>query len=232
MATVTYRGALHVHIRVPGLSKNLTGLKKVQRCLRKCRREDENLFGRLYFQENKLDKDEEGYAEWRRWANNAVQAATFILPDYRIQNQLDAKTVKEFMEAEVPVSKKGAILWHAQRRSTVNLRQLKQTDTVEFRHAHCTFDANRVYNFMAWCRDFMLCAFDGGCPWEMYDELYKAEPLCHNSDPYCPYMEARYRATNFLGKNKRIDIESAIQAIMEEEFDDGPTVPNHLRWEN
>ena len=228
-AKVTYRGALHIHIRIPGLKDHLEGLKKIQKAVSESR----DVFKQIYKQDHQYTRDdfysESDYKLWRSWSTVGKNGGTFVLPEYRVQEQLDAKTVEEFMEAEVPKSKTGAILWHAQRRTTVNLRQLKQTDTVEFRHGHATFDETKLENHSRWCRDVLLCAFDGGNLWELFNNKYKNLSLCTNGDPFHAWMERRWVATNFK-KNKREDIRNTITSIMDGVFDHGPSVPEELVW--
>lgn len=150
--TINHRSNLHIHVRVPGLKGSLAHLKAVQ----------------LYIHSQLpavlplLEPIPKGTtpAERRRARRRKVSHQTF-LTDNRLKHQLAAKTVKEFFEREVPQSKEGKALWHAQPRVCVNLRQLLQTDTVEFRHFPGTLNIKLLDSCVAWCQDFLLQALLG-----------------------------------------------------------------------
>ena len=150
--TVNHRSNLHIHVRVPGLGESLKDLKRFQ----------------LYIHEelpkviNLIEPIPKGttLAEKKRERRRKVSHHTF-LTNKRLEHQLKASTIKEFFEREVPHSQGGKPLWHAQPRLAVGLRQILQTDTVEFRHFPGTLDSQRLRTCVAWCRDFTEAALTG-----------------------------------------------------------------------
>jgi hypothetical protein len=148
-ARVNHRSNLHVHVRVPGLRDNLGLLKRVQQCIH------EQLPKVL----PELEPIPKGAtpAEQKRARRRRVSHQTFLTRS-RLAGQLKADTVEEFFEREVPKSKSGAVMWHAQPRVCVNLRQLLQTNTIEFRHFPGTLDRDRLLSCILWCRDFLRYA--------------------------------------------------------------------------
>lgn len=156
--SVNYRSNLHVHIRVPGLKESLTHLKLLQGYIH-----DE--LPRVIDQVEPLILPGGDYGELYRRASHKrlkrmrVSHRTFLTPQ-RLAGQLTAKTVEEFFEAEVPKTKLGKPMWHAQPRVCVNLRQLLQTDTVEFRHFPGTLNIDELETAMGWCVAFLYGAFN------------------------------------------------------------------------
>ena len=106
-------------------------------------------------------------------------------------------------------------MWHAQPRLCVNLRQLKETDTVEFRHFPGTLDEGELHCCLEWCADFMRMALanDGASMPAMllyYQERQSAFP---SFPPYIHWMEERYRQTCWDGSVPREDIIRNINAF-------------------
>lgn len=153
-ARVNHRSNLHVHVRVPGLKDSLPLLKRVQKYVHQ-----PALWELL---DQLIEPIPPGVtpAERKRARRRRVSHRTFLTPA-RLDHQLKATTVTEFFEREVPRSRAGAVMWHAQPRCCVNLRQLLQTDTVEFRHFPGTLDPAAVTTCVEWCREFLLAALAG-----------------------------------------------------------------------
>jgi hypothetical protein len=165
--TVNHRSNLHVHVRVPGLKDSLPHLKLLQRYIH------EQLPAVLPL----LEPIPQGNtpAERKRARRRKVSHQTFLTP-HRLRRQLAATTVKGFFELEVPWSKEHKPLWHAQPRVCVNLRQLLQTDTVEFRHFPGTLSGRELLTCVRWCRDFILAALEGDPLAGLWDR-YAKEPV-------------------------------------------------------
>ncbi len=149
--SVNHRSNLHIHIRVPGLKSSLRMLKQVQKFIH-----DE-----LPKVIDEIEPIPTAYtpAEKKRARRRKVSHHTFLTPS-RVANQLKAKTIPEFFEREVPTDRNGNAMWHAQPRVCVNLRQLLQTDTVEFRHFPGTLNDSELETCLDWCHDFMECALN------------------------------------------------------------------------
>jgi hypothetical protein len=139
-----------------------------------------------------------------RWSRRKRSHQTLLTPQ-RVRRQLEARTPEEFFELEVPRSKAGKPMWHAQPRCAVNLRQMRETDTVEFRHSPGTLNEAELRYFLEWCEHYLLCAL---CPtWGLQpsglNPLHNFKPELYNAkadyfprfEPYDHALEIRYRAT-------------------------------------
>lgn len=160
--SVNHRSNLHIHVRVPGLKEDLVRLKQLQKCIHA------ELPSILPYLEP-IPKGDTPAAR-KRARRRKVSHQTFLSAK-RLEHQLASRTVAEFFEREVPVSKAGAIMWHAQPRVCVNLRQLLQTDTVEFRHFPGTLSGVELLACTNWCVDFLDAAFHDlplGPVWKTY----------------------------------------------------------------
>lgn len=212
-ATANWRCGMHVHIRVPGLSTSLTCLKRLARYI--------NANTAVYdlIDPLPLPSQEEHaghYAEARRRYNWMRMSHFTKIPDYRVEAQQKAMTLQEFFELEVPRSREGKPLWHAQPRAAINLRQLKQTDTIEFRHFPQTLDGNVVVTAVEWCRDYLLAAFDGAPAVELFESGYANRGFPTLPTIYVHWQELRWLRTTPT-KNSRADVEAAIQTILKED---------------
>jgi hypothetical protein len=217
-AVVNYRSNLHVHVRVPGLRDDLPALKKLaffnQRFLKRILplvepipRPNVNEF---------LGNAEEFIGAMRRYRRRLRSHHT-TLPEARVNRQLTALTLQEFFEGEVPAKDDGVPLWYCQPRAAVNVRQLRETDTVEFRHFPGTLDAGELDTCVSWCRDWMIMALDwapGYDPIRFYQTTY-----AHRGWPkfpsYVHWMEQRYRLTVLDGSIPRDLAIRNIAAILE-----------------
>jgi len=221
-AVPTYRSGLHVHIRVPGLTRKnrLPWLKKIQRFI------SQNI--EVYplidsMPEPMRDESGEDYVEERRRWNWMKMSHWTKIPLNRVERQMCAKSVDEFFELEVPTSKdRKKVLWHAQPRAAINLRQLKQTDTIEFRHFTMSTDFDEVLTAIEWCRDYLELALSGGGAGDgvkLYESQYAGRRFPTLSDyPFAAWKERRWRATS-ITKNSRHVVNTNIAAILNGEFD-------------
>lgn len=148
---INHRSNLHVHVRVPGLKENLKLLKQVQSYIH-------NNLPKLLPHIEPIPKGVT-LAERKREKRRKVSHHTFLTPQ-RLAKQLEAKTAQEFFEREVPLSKSGQVMWHAQPRCCINLRQLLQTDTIEFRHFPGTLDPDKLQTCLDFCKEFLYYAIN------------------------------------------------------------------------
>jgi hypothetical protein len=203
--TINHRSNLHCHVRVPGLKEDLKALKQLQRYVHEQLPSVINMIEPIPVGET--------LAEKKRERRRYVSHHTF-LTQHRLKKQLAAESVQEFFENEVPRSKSGAVMWHAQPRACVNLRQLLQTDTIEFRHFPGTVNRQLLKGCLTWCRDFLLAAFTDRAA---VDLLSQTLPL-----PQFPEfdlaLEVGYQATASNNGLKRAEIEQNIQLILKGKF--------------
>lgn len=220
-ATINYRSNLHLHIRVPGLKDDLGQLKDVQfyihSNMRKVLAQIEPLprpklgFNSSNPKEEYLFNGEEYEGALRRWRRRRVSHQTLLTPT-RLAGQISAKTIEEFFQREVPQSKEGKPLWHLQPRLCVNVRQLLETDTIEFRHFPGTMGNDILRNSLTWCRDFLYAAFMNAPIDELLNKYkgvtFPPFPLYNHA------MEKRYRLTCHDHTLTREQIEVNIQKIL------------------
>src|SRR6202041_37354 len=108
-------------------------------------------------------------------------------------------------------NKHGAPQVQCQPRLCVSLRQLLQTDTVEFRHFPGTLDEEELLNCVEWCARFLERALENG---PLISELDWAKTRRFPKfPPYIHWMENRYRATVHDGTVSKAQIIANIRAI-------------------
>lgn len=220
---------MHIHIRLPGLREWLPGLKALQRYA---------FLNQAIFQvidpipfmcESNFSNVEQ-YKAHRRWVHRIRKSHWTFIPENRVEKQMKTKSPAEFFNAEPPVSKTGKPLFHAQPRASINLRQILQTDTIEFRHFFQTLNPVEVVNAVSWCRDFLLCAFDRGDIQSMYEQVYLHTPF-PSMPLYEHWIDKRWQATTH-SKNTRAVVRENIIKILDGTFD---TISNkgfkHLNFE-
>ena len=215
-ATINYRSNLHIHIRVPGLREELDVLKDLQRWIHAT-------MPKVFRVVEPLPRPEEQYMHdpavykgaLRRWRRRRVSHQS-LLTKKRLTRQLDAPDLTSFFEREVPQSK-GRPMWHFQPRLCVNIRQLLETDTIEFRHFPGTLDPDHMFTAANWCREYLLAGLFGRS--DLKTLLRKYEGMDFPPFPdYDHTMECRYRATCHDGSMKKEDIAANIKAILEGTF--------------
>lgn len=215
--TTNWRCGMHVHIRVPGLSKSLPWLKRLARYI------NENT--RVYDLVDPLplaSAEEHGaaYRQARRRYNWMRMSHFTKIPDYRVRAQQKATTLMGFFEAEVPRSKKGRPLWHAQPRAAINLRQLLQTDTIEFRHFPQPMAPDEVTTAVEWCRDYLLAAFDSYPAVALYQASYQGRRFPLLETIYVHWQEERWLLTTPT-RNPRPVVESNVRRFLDEDRQKG-----------
>ena len=212
-ATINYRSNLHIHIRVPGLREELDVLKDLQRWIHATMPKVFRVVEPLPRPEEQYMHDPAVYkGELRRWRRRRVSHQT-LLTGKRLKRQLAAPDLTSFFEWEVPESK-GRPMWHFQPRLCVNIRQLLETDTIEFRHFPGTLNSDEMFTAVNWCREYLLAGLLGRS--DLKTLLSKYEGMDFPPFPdYDHVMECRYRATCHDGSVKKEDIAANIKAILE-----------------
>lgn len=216
MARVNYRSNLHCHVRVPGLFDDLEMLKRVQAYIHKWMPE---LFDMIVPLPKPIRQEwpseEEFQGAMRRWRRRRVSHRTLLTPR-RLSQQLATTTIGDFFRAESPKNTKtGEPMPHLQPRVCVNLRQLLQTDTVEFRHFPGTLSEDEFLLCLSWCQNFMLLALANQPPVGLA-RFFGAE--FPKFPRYVHWMEVRYRATVHDGTVPRDKIIHNTQLILEGKF--------------
>jgi len=224
-ATVNYRSNLHLHIRVPGLKDDLVLLKRFQAHIHRWMPEVLPVIEPIPFpnEENaKRDGDprirEEYVGARRRYRRRKVSHQTLLTPK-RLGHQLEADTVEEFFAREVPWSGKlGKPQWQCQPRLCVNLRQMRETDTIEFRHFPGTMNADKLEAAFTWVHMYAHAALRN----EPIDETFLKQLRgviywLPKFKPYVHWQEERYRMTCHDGSLTKKQIAINIAKILEED---------------
>lgn len=204
---VNYRSNLHIHVRVPGLKDSLRWLKHLQKYIHHELPAVIDLIEPI----PKSNTIGEKKREKRRY----VSHHTFLIPQ-RLVKQLAATTIQEFFEKEVPCTKAGKPMWHAQPRIAVGVRQLLQTDTIEFRHFPGTLSRDELLTCIHWCKDFLLSAFTSSslsCLWSAYKECKFPKFPSYDFG-----TEVKYQATASHNGLKQEQIKKNIQNILLDKF--------------
>lgn len=212
-ARINYRSNLHVHIRVPGLAEDLDALKRVASYGQRWLREILPIIDPI--PEPPEGDSPEAKGARKRIARNRVSHHTVISRE-RFEGQLQATTVDEFHDAEVPRSADGRPLYFFQPRQAVSLRQLKQSDTIEFRHFFGTLDPEELLGAVTWCRLYLERALANAdeSPVAAFEATGLPRP---RAAPYGHWMEERYERTRKGGDNTEESRREAIEAILREE---------------
>ena len=200
-AAVNHRTNLHLHVRVPGLSQDLVSLKRLLSYI------DSNQ-GEIYKQIEPIPypakedfKDDESHkGALKRFRRRRV-SHQYPVPKDRVKKALEAETIEGFLAAHAPQDKKGKPAWGLTTRAGINLLQLKETDTVEFRHFTCTKDTQELASCFVWVSKFIEGALDNA----PVKELLRAYP--YRFPKFAPYnhaMEVGYGYTNFDKLSRKV----------------------------
>lgn len=183
-ATVNYRSNLHVHIGINSLRHDLVTLKAAQTYIHKQMPQVLPLIEPIP-KPSRTDYTEEAFvgALWRY--KRRYRSHQTLLSAKRLCAQSKTTTPEQFFRAEVPASKAGKPMWHAQRRCCVNLRHLRETDTVEFRHFPGTLNPIEFQSALIWCREFTNAMLNTQEPaLDLFNRLIlklpKFEPYIHD----------------------------------------------------
>jgi hypothetical protein len=217
-ACATHRAGLHVHIRVPGLKDNLALLKRVQRYITENTAVYQLVDPLPIPDDPSLWGDHREYLGARKRQHWMRMSHWTKIPEYRVGKQLKAKSTEEFFKLEAPIGKDGTVHWACQPRAAINLRQLLQTDTIEFRHFSASVVPQETINACKWCRDYLLSALNNGEEAiRLFARKYRGVAL-PKTEPYIHWRELRWLATS-ITKNPRDVCERNIAKILAGKFD-------------
>lgn len=224
--SVNHRSNLHVHWRVPGLSEDLPLLKQLAAYNYRYLKEALELVEPIPKPTGAEYPDPiQHMGAMRRWRRRKVSHHTVLVAE-RLRRQMAALTVQEFHEAEVPRSREGKPMWHAQPRAAVNVRQLLETDTIEFRHFPGTLVPAQLAMCARWCREYLVDALG---PQMGPGSVFFSHPLEFHRPctfpvfpNYVHRLEVRYRATCFDGSVPRRLAAENVKAIQAGTWDPSP----------
>lgn len=215
-ATVNYRSNLHVHVRILGLKSDLKLLKSLQRFVHEVFQPVLPILEPIPKPTEKQYPDPAAFeGAMARFKRRKRSHQMFLSAD-RVKRQMEAKTVEEFFENEVPRDGEGKPMWHAQARCCVNIRQLLQTNTIEFRHFPGTTNPAEFRAALAWVCEF-ISAWQDGFDVESLTQLARM----HAKDlptfrPYDHRLEQRYALTTHDGSVPRAQLIQNIRTLQME----------------
>jgi hypothetical protein len=208
-AAINHRTNLHLHISVPGLSEDLPTLKKLLSYI------DANqsaIYQAIEPIPVPLREDylsEEAYkGALKRYKRRKV-SHQYKVPEARVSEALQASTVREFFDAHSKLQSNGKRAYGLTTRAGINLLQLQETNTVEFRHFTNTLDVKKLASCFVWVAKFIEGALDNAT----VPELLSA--YAYDFPEFAPFdynMELGYCYTNF-DKNSRKVAEGRIAML-------------------
>lgn len=211
---INYRCNLHIHIGVPMLEKDLKKLKKLLLYIHRFEKEAFKIVEPIP-KPIRIDfESKEAYDGASKRYRRRLVSHQHILNGKTVERILRSKTPKEFLDNHTITNKKGDRLWFITPRAGINLRQLFETKTVEFRHFPGTVNNDEMYSCILWCREFMDAALNSGItPFEIFKK-HKKRLVFPKFRRYMHDIDLLWRLTN-LGKNTRKEIEKNINIIVE-----------------
>lgn len=196
--SVNYRSNLHVHVRVPGLRDDLGNLKLLQRRIHEWMPVLLPLVEPIPVPWREDYPDPDTFKGARaRVARRRVSHQKLLNLD-QLARQAAARTPEEFFTAEALHVPTGRVHWATHPRACVNIRQLLQTDTVEFRHFPGTVHPEEVHSAAEWCSAFMEASLSGDDvdPLRLAREFGPAARPWPAFEPYVHWLEEGYVFTS------------------------------------
>lgn len=214
--TVNYRSNLHVHVRVPGLREHLPSLKRFQLFIHEWMPLLLPIIEPLPRPVNDYKTEEEYAGALKRWRRRRVSHQKLMLSE-RLRFQQEATSPEDFRDREYRDFRTRALHPAIHPRLCVNLRQLWETDTIEFRHFPGTIDPERLQAAVEWCREFVKMALREGEPKQdprMVAKYYSQKLPTFKR--YDHWLETGYEATS-VKFWPRAELPARIEAWLEEQ---------------
>lgn len=214
--TVNYRSNLHCHVRVPGLREHLPSLRRFQKFVHDWMPLLLPIIEPLPRPVNDYKTEEEYAGALRRWRRRRVSHQKLMLSE-RLKFQLEAESPEDFRDREYRDMRTRALHPAIHPRLCVNLRQLWETDTIEFRHFPGTTRPLELLAAVQWCREFVKMALREGEPavdpravaLGYADRLPRFERYDH-------WLETGYEATS-VKYHPRSELPERIEAWLEKQ---------------
>ena len=198
---LNHRTNLHLHIRVPGLSEDLPALKRL---LRYIDRNQAEIYAAIEPVPVPLREDyqsEAAYKGAKKRYKRRLVSHQYKVPSARVEEALKADTVNEFFDAHSKLQANGGRAYGLTTRAGINLLQLKETDTVEFRHFTNTLDLLELKSCFEWVSNFIPAALDNAPVEELLSSYSYRFP---QFQPYNHAMEVGYQYTNFDKLSRKV----------------------------
>jgi hypothetical protein len=214
--TVNYRSNLHCHVRVPQLREDLKSLKRLQTFIHRWMPLLLPIIEPLPRPFDDYKTEEEYRGALRRWRRRKVSHQKLMLSE-RLRYQLEAESPEDFRDREYRDWRTEALHPAIHPRLCVNLRQLWETDTIEFRHFPGTTSPLELLTAVTWCREFVKMALREGEP----KEDPRAVALAYAArlprfQRYDHWLETGYEATS-VKFHPRAELPARIEAWLEQQ---------------
>ena len=191
---LNHRTNLHLHVRVPGLNEDLPTLKRLLTYIHKHQVEIYERIEPVPVPNQADYPTEAAYKGAMKRYKRRLASHQYQVPTARVEEALTASTPKQFFDAHSRLQANGGRAYGLTTRAGINLLQLQETDTVEFRHFTNTLDVIELKSCFTWVANFIPAALDGATPDELTRTFkYKFPPF----QPYNHDMEIGYQFTNF-----------------------------------
>lgn len=200
-ASVNHRTNLHLHVRVAGLSEDLESLKRLLAYINTNQVAIYQAIEPVPVPVRAEYNSDEAYKGAQKRYKRRKVSHQYAVSKTRVERALAATTVEEFLAAHAPVQADGKPAWGLTTRAGINLLQLKETDTIEFRHFTCTKNVRELQHCFNWVSNFIPAALDNA-PVEQL--LSAADWQFPTFAPYNHAMEIGYGYTNFDKQSRRV----------------------------
>ena len=200
-AAINHRTNLHLHVCVPGLSENLLALKKLLAYVdsnQDAIYESIEPIPQPYRGDSKSEEDHKGAL--KRYKRRKV-SHQYKVPAARVAEAMQATTVREFFDAHSKLQADGKRAYGLTTRAGINLLQLQETDTVEFRHFTNTLDVRKLVSCFVWVQNFIPMALDNASVPELMSQYDYEFP---EFAPFDFAMECGYQYTNFQHNSRKV----------------------------
>jgi hypothetical protein len=200
-AAINHRTNLHLHISVPGLSEDLPALKKLLSYIDANQAEIYAAIEPVPEPVRAECKSQEAYkGALKRYKRRKV-SHQYKVAKARVEEALQASTVREFFDAHSKLQANGKRAYGLTTRAGINLLQLQETNTVEFRHFTCTKDPQKLLHCFNWVSNFVPAALDGASVKELVSCARWEFPEFASFDFA---MECGYQYTNFQHNSRKV----------------------------
>ena len=209
---INHRTNLHLHVGVPGLKDDLKLLKKLMTYVQE---NQEFVYETIEKVPTPVESDYNSEAAFKgakaRQKRRLVSHQNRLKPR-QVTNCMEAQTPQEFIDGHAPLSKKGKVLWALATRGGINISQLRETGTIEFRHFTPTLDLDELESCFRWVDNFMRAAlYTGETAQSIYDRQEWKFPAFAKYDHN---LDVVFRWTD-LEKHKRSEIKSRLDRLSE-----------------
>ena len=209
---INHRTNLHLHIHVPGLRENLSMLKRLMTYIQVNQERVYELVEPLVAPDPKEFITEASFkGAMQRYKRRLISHQNKLKPR-QIEACMKSETPEDFINGHAPKDKNGKPQWALAVRGGINVSQLRETNTVEFRHFTPTTNIDELECCFDWIYQFMNAALITG---ESVDALYTKR--LWKFPPFASYdhnIDVVFRWTD-LEKNSRGTVKKRLERLTE-----------------